>query len=104
MHAICDDLNMNHLGSYSADMCDLIKAEERTRLEAFAANLFHEIESKAVTAKRFSPLKWRDFQYHPGDLSEETDLTERVSLGEKNLLIDRFSGIMRHRYQENRSG
>lgn len=81
MHAICDDLNMKFIGSYSADMYDLLKTEERKRFETFAANFFSEIENKNVPPKSFRSLKWRDFKYHPGDRSEKMDL------GRKNLLI-----------------
>lgn len=81
MHAICDDLNMKFIGSYSADMYDLLKTEERKRFETFAANFFSEIVNKNVSPKSFRSLQWRDFQYHIGDRSEKIDL------GRKNLLI-----------------
>lgn len=53
-----------------------------TIFETFAVNLFSEIESKTSPPKSFSPLKWRDFQYHPSG-----DYSEKVDLGKKNLLI-----------------
>jgi NAD(P)H-dependent FMN reductase len=36
MNAICDDLNMKYVGSFSADMYDLVKEKERQRLILFA--------------------------------------------------------------------
>jgi multimeric flavodoxin WrbA len=81
LHAICDDLNMKYIGSYSADMYDLLKTAERERFETFFANFFSEIESKTAPPKSFRPLEFRDFQYHPSNHSARADL------GKKNLLI-----------------
>src|SRR5271157_3210807 len=39
IHAVSDDLDMRYLGFYSAEMRDLLKEEERKRLETFASLL-----------------------------------------------------------------
>lgn len=81
MHAICDDLNMKYIGSYSADMYDLLKTEQKKRFGMFAENFFREIENKSFLQKSYSHIQLRDFQYHPSDHSAKMDL------GRKNLLI-----------------
>lgn len=81
MQAICDDLNMKYIGSYSADMYDLLKTKEKKRFETFAVNFFNEIENNTSPPKSFGPLKWRDFQYQPGAQ------TEKMNLGNKKVLV-----------------
>ena len=102
MRAICDDLKMKFIGSYSADMYDLLKTEERERFEKFAENIFKEIKTKTSQPIRFQPIQYRDFQYQPGNLSETVDLggktlliltdstDKRTNLGK---MIDRFQKI-----------
>ena len=80
LHGICDDLNMKYMGSYSADMYDLLITAERKRFDTFAANFFNEIENRTSRPKSYSPLRWRDFQYHPSDHSEQVDLGKRKLL------------------------
>jgi NAD(P)H-dependent FMN reductase len=43
MNAICDDLDMKYAGSFSADMGDLLKEEERDNLILFAEHFFKAI-------------------------------------------------------------
>jgi hypothetical protein len=99
MRAICDDLRMKFIGSYSADMYDLIKTEERERFEKFAENFFKEIKSKSSPPIRFQPIQYRNFQYQPGDQSKKADIAGKTILlltdstdKQTNLgkMIDRF--------------
>src|SRR5512136_1104407 len=46
MNAICDDLEMKYVGSFSAEMYDLVKGVERGRLLMFGRNFFEAIEKE----------------------------------------------------------
>jgi multimeric flavodoxin WrbA len=63
MNAICDDLDMKFLGSYSADMMDLLDKGERKKLTIFARNFFEDIKSNVPTSKTYLPLNKREFNY-----------------------------------------
>ncbi len=73
IHAICDDLNMKYVGSFSADMGDLQKAAERERLELFAGKFFEAIENRTPTPKSYTPAARRDFNYLPGETGDTVD-------------------------------
>ncbi len=80
MRAICDDLKMKFIGSYSADMYDLLKTKERERFEIFSDNFFKEIITKTSSPIRFQPLHYRDFRYQPGNHPEIYDLQGKTIL------------------------
>ena len=63
IHGICDDLGMKFLGSYSAHMHDLLKADERTRLEIFARELFAGIEEKVNPPRVYQTLNYNTLPY-----------------------------------------
>ncbi len=99
MNAICDDLNMKYIGSFSADMYDLLKSIEKERLCLFAENFFNAIETHSATIKNYTPLVWRDFEYRPNTASTKIDVTNKKILivtdvrdNQKNLarMIERF--------------
>ncbi|MBT3255682.1 MAG: hypothetical protein HN366_04370 [Deltaproteobacteria bacterium] len=77
MNAICDDLNMKFVGSFSADMYDLVKEKERQRLLLFAEDFFEAIENKIATTKTYKPLSYSDFEYIPGDAKDQIDIGNR---------------------------
>jgi multimeric flavodoxin WrbA len=66
IHAVSDDLGMKYLGFYSAEMRDLLKEEERKRLEKFAALLFTAVQEKIPVQRENAPLVWPAFSYVPG--------------------------------------
>ncbi|HEY89127.1 MAG TPA: flavodoxin [Thermoflexia bacterium] len=74
LHAICDDWDMRYVGSFSADMTDLLKAPERARLRLFAGAFFEALGNHAPTAKSYRPLTWRDFDYIPGAARSKVDV------------------------------
>ena len=74
MNAVCDDLNMKFVGSFSADMYDLVKSQERQRLLLFAEDFFQAIENRIVTSKTYRPLSYSNFEYNPGEPKEKTDI------------------------------
>ena len=99
MNAVCDDLNMRYIGSFSADMYDLLKAKEKVRLRLFAEIFFDTIGKNILTAKSYMPLIWRDFDYTPGNVPSKTDVgSEKILIvtdalnQQRNLvrMIDRF--------------
>lgn len=100
INAICDDLEMKYLGSFSADMDDLLEEKKRTRLTIFAESFFSAIQNKIPTPKNFQSVVWSDFAYLPGRVEEKVDLREKRVLiltdtgdDQTNLgrMIDRFS-------------
>ena len=66
IHAICDDLQMHYVGSYSAAMYDLMKKPERARWLAFTDNFFDAATRRIPTARVYPPLQARHFIYQPG--------------------------------------
>lgn len=90
MHAICDDLNMKYVGSFSADMSDLLKARERERLRLFAENFFEAIENHVLISKSYRPLTLRNFDYITGDARSKADAD-----GKKVLIVTDAQGQRR---------
>jgi multimeric flavodoxin WrbA len=102
MNAICDDLDMNYLGSYSADMIDLFEETERIKLSIFARNFFEDIRSHAITTKTYRPLVEREFNYKPSPTTIKVDNeNKRVAVvtdsldSDSNLsnMIEKFQNI-----------
>jgi multimeric flavodoxin WrbA len=81
MNAICDDLNMNYVGGFSADMYDLLKEEERQRVILFAEGFFEAIENKIPTSKSYQPLIYKKFDYIPGNGENKTNA------GDKKIIV-----------------
>jgi len=66
INAICDDLEMKYLGSFSAAMYDLLGRKGRERWTLFASEFFDGIQNCVPTSKKFSPVLYRTFDYVPG--------------------------------------
>ena len=81
LHAVCDDLEMRYVGSFSADMRDLMGEKGRAGLLVFAAEFFAAIENQAPTSKSYRPAIWREFEYYPGAAEVKVDA------GGKRILI-----------------
>ena len=77
MNAVCDDLNMKYVGSFSADMYDLVKKNERKRLLLFAEDFFEAIENKIVTSKTYRPLTYSNFEYIPDSVDTKIDIVNK---------------------------
>jgi multimeric flavodoxin WrbA len=56
INAVCDDLQMNYFGAYSAEMNDLLKVKERQRLKAFGALFMQAIEEGTPAIRNNKPL------------------------------------------------
>ncbi len=103
MNAICDDLEMKYVGSFSADMFDLMIPKKREQLILFVENLFNAIENKIPTTRKNLPLIKHPFEYVPEKLEKEE---EKIDTNGKKILIitdsvDRSSnlGKMIQRFQ-----
>jgi len=100
MNAICDDLDMKYAGSFSADMSDLLKEEERDNLILFAEHFFKAIENNAPTVKNFKPVTYGELNYIHGNVGRKIDIgSKKVVIvtdsedGQTNLgrMIERFT-------------
>ena len=56
INAVCDDLQMNYFGSYSAEMNDLLKSKERQRLKTFGELFIKAIKDSTPSIKNNKPL------------------------------------------------
>ncbi|SMC89911.1 NAD(P)H-dependent oxidoreductase [Sporomusa malonica] len=65
MQGICDDLDMKFYASYSAEMRDLFKENERERLLHFFQGYFEAIVRKAPAINVYSPLYLQPSEYTP---------------------------------------
>ncbi len=81
IRGISEDLDMKYLGFYSANMHDLMKAEERGRLELFAEGFFAGIADRAATPRMYQPLLHR-----PVSLPLQP-AKHRVSTGGKKIVV-----------------
>lgn len=105
INAICDDLNMRFVGAFSADMYDLLKANEQSKLLKFAEHFFEAIESKTPFSRNFRHLVPRKIDYVPGSVTKKTDVG-----GKKVLLLTDSNdvhanlGRMIERFKDSLSG
>jgi multimeric flavodoxin WrbA len=63
IHAICDDLGMRFVDSFSPDMYDLLKEEGRQQLAQFGQQFFEAIQNQTPTQRQYPPLTYREFSY-----------------------------------------
>jgi len=70
INAVCDDLDMRYVGSFSPYMYDLLKEEGRAKLLLFAKHFFEAIENSAPTAY-FGPNR-------PPSRSKPATLSEQI--------------------------
>jgi multimeric flavodoxin WrbA len=105
IHAICDDLGMNFVGTYSAESHDLLDAKKRSNLEKFFEEFILAIQEKANMPKAFPAVTPPSLVYRQGPMGQ------RVDLGDRKLVIvtDQFNpqdskdnlSTMVHRLKEN---
>jgi multimeric flavodoxin WrbA len=77
IHGICDDLGMKFLGSYSADMHDLLKKPEQERLLVFFDLFLRGVEKGVSTAREHPPLTANSFCYEPLTQAQPVDPGDR---------------------------
>ena len=73
MHAVCDDLEMNYIGYFSAEMDDLRKSRGRETLLKFAENYFESSEQKFHHQKRYQPIPQNNYAFEPAVVSRKLD-------------------------------
>jgi hypothetical protein len=66
MRAICEDLQMNYAGYYSAEMDDLLEKPERERLFEFCKGFFEAAANRVSFAKAYMRLSEANFRYEGG--------------------------------------
>jgi len=79
--SVAEDLGMQALGSFSANMNDLLEEKNQEALVLFGKTLFEGAAAKPTIQRHSAPLVTRDLPYRPGPipLPQET--------GGKNVLI-----------------
>ena len=81
MHSICDDLTMNYVDHFSAEMRDLTIESSRQKLVYFAQNFFTAIENNLALLPVYKPLIASSAEYHPGSIKKP------LSLQNKKIII-----------------
>ena len=85
MHSICDDLKMKYVGNFPADSWDLLYPIRRARWLLFAEEFMNHIDSNFPTSRHYAPLNWRDFNYTPGEILDESKKID--TYGKKILVV-----------------
>ena len=108
MNGICDDLGMRFVGSFSANMDDILKNEEKDKLAVFAEGFFNSIENADLTSKTFAPVDRIITVYDPKKADPEINAGDKKVLlltdarsGEANLnkMIEKFKGSFVHKIE-----
>ena len=73
LNAICDDLGMKYVASFSAKMYDLMKSDVRHKLDFFGETLFLHAKEKLSTLKNFHPVSSKLKPYRPGKIKNTID-------------------------------
>ena len=82
LRAICEDMHMKHVGSFSADMLDLLKDGEREKLVKFADNFFEAIKNKSPVPRFYKPIDHRETEYAAGK-----DAGDKIRTDGKRIII-----------------
>jgi multimeric flavodoxin WrbA len=77
IHAICDDLGMHFVSSFSPEMHDLMEKQKRSNLEAYFEEFIHAIQDKASLQKSFPTITPMHFSYKMGPIRKKTDLGDK---------------------------
>jgi len=65
IQGICEDLGMHFVRSFSADMQDLMKEQERINLRFFLEEVADAYQNKTMKARAFPKLQQPVLEYHP---------------------------------------
>ena len=69
INAVCDDLQMNFFGAYSAEMNDLLKSKERQRLKTFGELFIKAIKDGTPSIKNNKPLIAPEVVFQAGEIT-----------------------------------
>lgn len=99
VQGICEDLGMHFVRSFSAEMQDLMKEQERINLRFFLEEVTDAYQNKKMKTRIFPRLQQTGFEYHPQPITDTVDsvnqkivvLTDSGSMSE-NLrnMLERF--------------
>ena len=81
INAVCDDLQMKFVASYSAEMNDLLKSRERKRLQLFGELFIRAIKENSPAIRNNKPLMVPTVAYEP------LNLTPVETYGKKILIV-----------------
>ena len=74
VHAICDDLGMRFVGSFSPRMDDLRDRQAQTQLIHFGDRFFEAIHRQQATQRLYPPVEPHTFDYQPGPAAKKIQL------------------------------
>lgn len=77
IRAICEDLKMKYVGSFSPEWHDFFKENERERLTLFAENFLDAVQNHTPTTTWYAPLTRSEFAYRPGNVAATVDAGEK---------------------------
>ncbi|MCL6457395.1 MAG: NAD(P)H-dependent oxidoreductase [Gorillibacterium sp.] len=101
MQGTCDDLHMRVTDYFSADMDDLMKANERARLLTFADHLFTSITEKRLTLRVYQPIVPTIRDYTPAHIeSSLDDQGQRIVIVADTLDLEQNLGRMVERFRK----
>ena len=73
IRAVSEDLGMQFLGAYSAEMADLLDEKERARLETFVRLLLAGVQNHVPVQREYAPLPRPELRYIPGPAPASVD-------------------------------
>ena len=80
IQGICEDLGMHFVRSFSAEMQDLMDAQERQNLKDFMENVIYAFQNKVQTSKVFPKLKQTELKYKSDDIVEDIADSDNIKL------------------------
>lgn len=98
IQAICEDLGMSFVASFSADMQDLMDEQERRNLRTFFESVTHASERKLTVSKAFSKLALPALKYEPSLRPNKTDPGDLklVILTDTGSSTDNLKNMLEH--------
>ena len=85
INAVCDDLQMNYFGAYSAEMNDLLKTKERQRLKAFGELFMKAIKDKTPAIRNNKPIVAPEIVFEAGQITPLETEDKKVLIVADNL-------------------
>ncbi len=88
LNAVCDDLGMRYIASYSARMHDLLRSKERKRLKKFGEIFLQAIREKWPALINNQPLVMPEIIYSPASLNRVATLGKKVLIIADDLSVN----------------
>ena len=105
LHAVSEELKLNYLPGFSAEMDDLFKEDKRKQFIQSAELFFKTITDKGCCEIKYGPVKRKTAEYKPGRIEETAKSSQKrialltdVQNEDKNLIrmIEVFQKVMPH--------